>query len=249
MNGARTALVTGASTGLGLATALALGRSGYDLAVTDIETAWLAELLGDPELKGRKVVPIALELRSQESISRAMETATQALGAIDVLVNNAGRPLQRSATEVTWDEWNEIIDINLKGAFFLSTAFARHCIEGKRGGAVVSMASTHGMTGLAGRSVYGISKGGIIQMTRMLAIEWAPHNIRVNAVAPATVLTPSRQKILGDPEVRARMLARIPLGRFPTAEEIADAVCYLASDAAASITGQILVLDGGLTAV
>jgi NAD(P)-dependent dehydrogenase (short-subunit alcohol dehydrogenase family) len=249
MNGARTALVTGASTGLGFATALALGRSGYDLAVTDIETAWLAELLADPELKGRKVVPIALELRSQESIGRAMETATQALGSIDVLVNNAGRPLQRPATEVTWDEWNEIIDINLKGAFFLSTAFARHCIQGKRGGAVVSMASTHGMTGLAGRSVYGISKGGIIQMTRMLAIEWAPHNIRVNAVAPATVLTPSRQKILSDPEVRARMLARIPLGRFPTAEEIADAVCYLASDAAASITGQILVLDGGLTAV
>jgi NAD(P)-dependent dehydrogenase (short-subunit alcohol dehydrogenase family) len=173
----------------------------------------------------------------------------QELGPIDVLVNNAGRPLQRPATDVTWDEWNEIIDINLKGAFFLSAAFARRCIEGKRGGAVVSMASTHGMTGLAGRSVYGISKGGIIQMTRMLAIEWAPHNIRVNAVAPATVLTPSRQKILGDPEVRARMLARIPLGRFPTAEEIADAVCYLASDAAASITGQILVLDGGLTAV
>jgi NAD(P)-dependent dehydrogenase (short-subunit alcohol dehydrogenase family) len=249
MNGARTALVTGASTGLGRATALALGRSGYDLAVTDIETGWLAELTADPELRGRKVVPIALELRSQESISRAMETATQELGAVDVLVNNAGRPLQRPATEVTWDEWNEIIDINLKGAFFLSTAFARHCIQGKRGGAVVSMASTHGMTGLAGRSVYGISKGGIIQMTRMLAIEWAPHNIRVNAVAPATVLTPSRQKILGDPEVKARMLARIPLGRFPTAEEIADAVCYLASDAAASITGQILVLDGGLTAV
>jgi NAD(P)-dependent dehydrogenase (short-subunit alcohol dehydrogenase family) len=249
MNGARTALVTGASTGLGRATALALGRGGYDLAVTDIETAWLADLMADPELRGRKVVAIALELRSQESITGAIESAVQELGSIDVLVNNAGRPLQRPATDVTWDEWNEIIDINLKGAFFLSAAFARHCIEGKRGGAVVSMASTHGMTGLAGRSVYGISKGGIIQMTRMLAIEWAPHNIRVNAVAPATVLTPSRQKILSDPEVRARMLARIPLGRFPTAEEIADAVCYLASDAAASITGQILVLDGGLTAV
>jgi NAD(P)-dependent dehydrogenase (short-subunit alcohol dehydrogenase family) len=249
MNGARTALVTGASTGLGRATALALGRGGYDLVVTDIETAWLADLMADPELRGRKVVAIALELRSQQSITGAMESAVQELGPIDVLVNNAGRPLQRPATDVTWDEWNEIIDINLKGAFFLSAAFARHCIEGKRGGAVVSMASTHGMTGLTGRSVYGISKGGIIQMTRMLAIEWAPHNIRVNAVAPATVLTPSRQKILSDPEVRARMLARIPLGRFPTAEGIADAVCYLTSDAAASITGQILVLDGGLTAV
>ena len=113
---------------------------------------------------------------------------------------------------------------------------------------MVSLASTHGLTGIAGRSVYGISKGGIIQMTRMLAIEWAPLGIRVNAVAPATVLTPSREKMLSDPAVRARMLARIPLGRFPAADEVAAAVCYLASDAAASITGQVLALDGGLTA-
>jgi NAD(P)-dependent dehydrogenase (short-subunit alcohol dehydrogenase family) len=246
---ARTALVTGASTGIGRATALALGRAGFDLAVTDLETKWLDDLTADPQLEGRKVVPIALELRSEVSIAQAIEQAAQAFGTIDLLVNNAGRPLQKSATEVTSAEWNDVIDINLKGAFFLSTAFARHCIEKKRGGAVVSMASTHGMTGIAGRSVYGISKGGIIQMTRMLAIEWAPLGIRVNAVAPATVLTPSRQKILGDPEARARMLARIPLGRFPAVEEVAEAVCYLASDAAASITGQILVLDGGVTAI
>jgi NAD(P)-dependent dehydrogenase (short-subunit alcohol dehydrogenase family) len=127
---------------------------------------------------------------------------------------------------VTWAEWNDVIDVNLKGSFFLSTAFARHCRSHGRGGAVVSLASTHGLTGIAGRSVYGISKGGIIQMTRMLAIEWAPLGIRVNAVAPATVLTPSREKLLGDPEARARMLARIPLGRFPTMDEIAAAVCY-----------------------
>ena len=195
------------------------------------------------------MVPIALDLRSEVSIAQAINQASQAFGTIDLLVNNAGRPLKKSATEVTSAEWNDVIDINLKGAFFLSTAFARHCIEKKRGGAVVSIASTHGLTGIAGRSVYGISKGGIIQMTRMLAIEWAPLGIRVNAVAPATVLTPSREKMLGDPEARAHMLARIPLGRFPTAEEIADAVCYLASDAATSITGQILVLDGGLTAI
>jgi NAD(P)-dependent dehydrogenase (short-subunit alcohol dehydrogenase family) len=246
---ARTALVTGSSTGIGRATALALGRAGFDLAVTDLETKWLAGLVADPQLEGRKVVPIALELRSEASIAQAIEQAVRAFGTVDLLVNNAGRPLQKSATEVTSAEWNDVIDINLKGAFFLSTAFARHCIEKKRGGVVVSMASTHGLTGIAGRSVYGISKGGIIQMTRMLAIEWAPLGIRVNAVAPATVLTPSRQQLLGDPEARARMLARIPLGRFPAAEEVAEAVCYLASDAAASITGQILVLDGGVTAI
>jgi NAD(P)-dependent dehydrogenase (short-subunit alcohol dehydrogenase family) len=249
MNDSRTALVTGASTGIGRAIALALGRAAFDLAVTDLDAAWLADLAKEPQLQGRKIVPIALDLRSETAIAQAFAQAAQAFGTIDLLVNNAGRTLQRAAIDVTWDEWSDVIDINLKGAFFLSLAFARHCIERKRGGAVVSMASTHGLTGIADRSVYGISKGGIIQMTRMLAIEWAPLGIRVNAVAPATVLTPSRQQILSDPEARARMLARIPLGRFPAAEEVAEAVCYLASDAAASITGQILVLDGGVTAV
>jgi len=246
---ARTALVTGASTGIGRAIALALGRAGFDLAATDLDAAWLADLVKEPQLQGRKVVAIALELRSEDSIAQAMAQAAQALGPIDLLVNNAGRALHKPATDVTWAEWDDVIDINLKGSFFLSTAFARHCVDRNRGGAVVSMASTHGLTGIAGRSVYGISKGGIIQMTRMLAIEWAPLGIRVNAIAPATVLTPSREQLLGDPEVRARMLARIPLGRFPTADEVAEAVCYLASDAARSVTGQTLILDGGVTVV
>jgi NAD(P)-dependent dehydrogenase (short-subunit alcohol dehydrogenase family) len=245
----RTALVTGASTGIGRATALALGRAGFDLAVTDLDAGWLADLVAEPQLQRGKVVPIALELRSQDSIAQAMAQAAKALGAIDLLVNNAGRALQQPATEVTWAEWDDVIDINLKGSFFLSTAFARHCVDRKRRGAVVSLASTHGLTGIAGRCVYGISKGGIIQMTRMLAIEWAPLNIRVNAIAPATVLTPSREKMLSDSDARARMLARIPLGRFPTADEVAEGVCYLASDAARSITGQTLVLDGGVTVV
>jgi NAD(P)-dependent dehydrogenase (short-subunit alcohol dehydrogenase family) len=248
MSEPRTAMVTGASTGLGRASALALAAAGYDLAVTDVDNTWLADLVAEAKLAGRKVVPISLELRSEEGIARAITQATQAFGALDVLVNNAGRALQKPAVDVTWAEWNDVLDINLKGSFFLSTAFARHCIGRNRGGAIVSMASTHGLTGIAGRSVYGVSKGGIIQMTRMLAIEWAPFGIRVNAVAPATVLTPSREKMLSDPQARARMLARIPLGRFPTAEEVGAAVCYLAGDAAASITGQTLVLDGGLTA-
>jgi NAD(P)-dependent dehydrogenase (short-subunit alcohol dehydrogenase family) len=244
----RTAVVTGASTGIGRAIALALGRAGYDLAVTDLETAWLADLIADGSIETCKVVPIALDLRSEKSILEAIEQAAQAFGTIDVLVNNAGRALQQPAVDVTAAEWDDVIDINLKGSFFLSTAFARHCIAHKRGGAVVSLASTHGLTGIAGRSVYGISKGGIIQMTRMLAVEWAPLGIRVNAIAPATVLTPSRERMLSGPDARARMLARIPLGRFPAADEVAAAVCYLASDAARSITGQVLALDGGLTA-
>ena len=120
----RTALVTGASTGLGLATALALGRAGYDLAVTDLDAARLKPVVDAPDLKGRKIVPITLDLRTEDQIAGAITQAVEALGAIDVLVNNAGRPLTKPATDVTWAEWDDVIDINLKGGFFLSTAFA-----------------------------------------------------------------------------------------------------------------------------
>jgi NAD(P)-dependent dehydrogenase (short-subunit alcohol dehydrogenase family) len=243
---ARTALVTGASTGIGRAIALALGQAGFDLAIADLDPGSLDEVIAQPQLHNRKVAPVALDLRSEGSIAEAVEQAATALGSIGVLVNNAGVPLQKPATEVTWSEWDAVIDVNLKGSYFLATAFARHC---GRGGAVVNIASTHGLTGIADRSVYGISKGGIIQMTRMLAIEWAPLGIRVNAVAPATVLTPSREKMLNDPDARARMLARIPLGRFVTPEEVAAAVLYLASPEAASVTGHTLLVDGGVTVV
>jgi len=120
--------------------------------------------------------------------------------------------------------------------------------RGGPAGAVVMLASTHGLTGLSGRSVYGISKGGIVQMTRMLAIEWAQAGVRVNAVAPATVITHSRAQMLADPKKREAMLARLPQGRFPTVDDIAAAVRYLGGSEAGSVTGQILAVDGGLTA-
>lgn len=243
----KAALVTGASSGLGYAIACALAREGYDLAVTDLDLAMFDGLLREPVVQGRKVATIGLDLRSESDIARAFSTAAESLGALGLLVNNAGRALIKPATEVTWAEWDDVIGINLKGAYFLSQQFAAHCIARKQPGAIVSIASTHGLTGIAGRSVYGISKAGLIQMSRMLAIEWADRDIRVNAIAPATALTPSRQRML-DAAARERMLARIPTGRFITPEEIAAAVCYLAGPAAASITGQTLTLDGGLTA-
>jgi len=243
-----TALVTGTSTGIGRAIALALARAGYDLAITELDIDALAQTLRHPDLKNRKVVPLGLDLRQQDSIAAAFDAATQQLGAIDLLVNNAGRALIKPVADVTRTEWDDVIGTNLRGTFFLTQRFGRHCIDTRRGGAVVTIASTHGMTGIAGRSVYGIAKAGLIQMTRMLAIEWAEHGIRANAIAPATVLTPSRAEMLSDPAARQKMLARIPSGRFVTPEEVAGAVVYLASDAAASVTGQTLALDGGLTA-
>jgi 2-deoxy-D-gluconate 3-dehydrogenase len=244
-----TALITGSSAGLGRAIAVALAREGYDLALTELDTAMLKATLAEPEIQKRKAVAIALDLRSQDSIKAAFEKATKELGELDLLVNNAGRTLLKPVVDVTDAEWNDVIDTNLKGAFFLSQLFGRHCIAKGKPGAIVSMASTHGMTGIAGRSVYGISKAGLIQMTRMLAIEWAGNNIRVNAIAPTTVMTESRQEMLSDPKARAAALARIPSGRFATPEEIAAAVVYLASPGAASVTGHTLPVDGGLMAV
>jgi 2-deoxy-D-gluconate 3-dehydrogenase len=245
----RRALITGTSAGLGRAIAVALAHEGYDLALTELDTATLKDTLANPAVAKRKTVAIALDLRSQESIRAAFERAARELGNIDLLVNNAGRPLLKAVVDVTDAEWDDVIDTNLKGAFFLSQLFGRACIASNRPGTIVNMASTHGMTGLAGRSVYGISKAGLIQMTRMLAIEWAGNDIRVNAIAPTTVMTESRQQLLADPDKRAAALARIPSGRFATPEEIAAAVVYLASPAAASITGHTLPVDGGLMAV
>jgi len=240
--------VTGTSAGLGRAIAIALAREGYDLALTDLDIATLKDTLAHPDVARRKVLPIALDLRSQPSIAAAFEHALAGLGGLGLLVNNAGRALVRPSVEVSEAEWDDVIDTNLKGAFFLSQLFGRACIARQQPGVIVSMASTHGMIGIPQRAVYGISKAGLIQMTRMLAIEWADKNIRVNAVAPTTVLTESRQQMLSDPKVRSDMLARIPTGRFATPEEVAAAVVYLASPLAASVTGHTLMVDGGLTA-
>ncbi len=173
MDQSRKALVTGASAGLGRAIVIALAREGYDLALTDLDTAMLKDTLAHPDVAKRKTIPIALDLRSQASIAAAFDRALAGLGELDLLVNNAGRALVRPSVDVTEAEWDDVIDTNLKGAFFLSQLFGRNCIARKRPGAIVSMASTHGMIGIPERAVYGISKAGLIQMTRMLAIEWA----------------------------------------------------------------------------
>jgi NAD(P)-dependent dehydrogenase (short-subunit alcohol dehydrogenase family) len=247
--GRRFALVTGASYGIGAATAAGLAEDGYDVAVTDLTTAPLAPTVAAIEKAGSRALPLALDLRDQASVDRAVTDAVAAFGGLDVLVNNAGVPSPgKPAIEVSRAEWEANIGVNLTGTFFMTTTFGRYVIGAGRPGLVVSLSSTHGTVGYGGTSSYGVAKAGISHMTRILAIEWAPHNIRVNAIAPGTTLTESRRPMLQDPARQARMLERIPLRRFGNAEEMAGAIRYLASPLASYITGQILLLDGGLTA-
>ncbi|MGH8699896.1 MAG: SDR family NAD(P)-dependent oxidoreductase [Burkholderiales bacterium] len=243
-----TAFVTGASQGIGAAIALALARDGFDVAVSSTRPEKLADVVAEIGAAGARALPVALDVLSLESIEQAMAQVVSACGHLDVLVNNAGVPLKKPAVEVTPAEWERVLDVNLKGTFFMSQQMGRHLVRSGRQGCIVSIASTHGLVALAQRSPYGIAKAAIIHMTRMLAIEWAEHGIRVNAVAPGRVDTPSRAGSLAEPGYRDAALGRVPLRRFGTSEEVAAAVCYLASPAAAYVTGQTLVLDGGLTA-
>ena len=247
----RTALVTGASYGVGAATALALAREGCDVAVSATRAENLSETMAKLAATGIQAVPLVLDLRAQASIERAMADVLAALGQLDILINNAGSDLRKLAVDVSWADWDAVMATNLKGTFFLTQQAGRHLIAAGRAGAIVNIASTHGLIGAAERSTYGISKGALIQMTRMLAIEWAEHGIRVNAVAPGRLDTPSpaRAARTDDPKYMDAMRARVPLKRLVTVDEVAAAACYLAGPQAASITGQTLVLDGGLTVV
>jgi NAD(P)-dependent dehydrogenase (short-subunit alcohol dehydrogenase family) len=249
LSGTRVALVTGASYGLGAAAALALARDGCDVAVTALKVGNLSETVARIQSMGRRALPLALDLRSQDSIAAACSKVLGEFGRLEVLVNNAGVTLRRHAVDVTRDEWQAVLDVNLSGTFFMSQHMGRQLIAAGRPGCIVSISSTFGVTGFPERSTYGIAKAGIIQMTRMLAIEWAEHGIRVNAVAPGTVETPQRAAgFAAEPARRQAMIDRVPLKRFGTPEDVGSLICYLASPQASYITGQTVLLDGGLTA-
>lgn len=240
--------MTGASQGIGAAIAVHLAQHGHDLAVTSTRPEKLSDTVQQVTKAGGRAVPVALDVCSRDSIARAMAQVVEAFGQLDVLVNNAGVPLTKPAVDVTPEEWDRVLDTNLTGAFFMSQEMARHLLAAGRPGCIINIASTHGLVGLPERSAYSIAKGAMVHMARALAVEWAANGIRVNAVVPGRVDTPSRAASLARPGYLDMALSRIPLRRFASSSEVAAAVCYLASPEAAYVTGQALVLDGGLTA-
>ena len=242
------AIVTGGSQGLGTAIALRLAREGYDLVLTRVSKTPFDDVIAKVESHGVRAIPFNLDVRSQSSVEDVFRQAARQFDRIDVLVNNAGVTLRQPALDVTRDEWQSLMECNLTGVFFMAQQMGRYLVAQKRTGSIVNIASTHGIVSLAQRSTYGISKAAVIHMTRVLAYEWAEHRIRVNAIAPGLVETPSRFAYFSaHPDQRAMMEQRVPIGRFCSEEEVAGTVAYLIGDDGGYVTGQTIVLDGGLT--
>jgi len=242
----RNALVTGASRGLGRTFANARARAGADLAVTSRDVAALNDTCAEIEALGRRAIPVALDVRDYASITRAIEQAHGALGGIDILVNNAGCNVRKRALEVTWEDWNLVLDTNLRGAFFVAQAAARHMVS-QRYGRIVNIGSVTSVFGYAGLGPYAASRGGIRQLTMSLADDWGTHGITVNCLAPGWFKTRQTAVLYEDRAWVDYLIDRIPLKRTGAPEDLEGAIVFLASDASAYITGQTLLVDGGIT--
>jgi NAD(P)-dependent dehydrogenase (short-subunit alcohol dehydrogenase family) len=239
------ALVTGAGRGIGRDLARVLAACGALVlgGVRDPQAAapeWSAP-------GGGRVIPVRLDVTDAPATRAAVDEAVLDHGRIDILVNNAGLGANHDAVDVTESDWDEMMAVNLKGVFFTSQAVGRHMIE--RGyGRIVNLSSQAGLVGIRRHAVYSASKGGVNMLTKVLALEWAPFGVTVNAVAPTWIYTPGTAERLDDPTFLAQVLANVPVGRVGTTADVAAAVVFLASRAAGLITGAILPVDGGWTA-
>jgi NAD(P)-dependent dehydrogenase (short-subunit alcohol dehydrogenase family) len=242
----RVAIVTGASRGLGQYFSRALARAGADLIITARKLDSLGPFQKEIEALGRKAVPLELDVRDHASIQKFGEAAQAAYGKIDILVNNAGCNVRKPALDITWDDWNLVLDTNLRGTFFVAQAVARHMIP-KGYGRIVNIGSVTSVFGYSGLTPYSASRGGVKQMTMSLADDWGQHGITVNCLAPGWFRTEQNKVLYENKEWLEYICDRIPVKRPGAPNDLDGAVVFLASEESRYVTGQTLLVDGGIS--
>jgi len=237
------ALVTGSGRGIGQAIALALAAQGANLVINDVDAASAQVTAGDIEARGRQALVSGANVVDEAQVEAMVEAVMERFGRLDILVNNAGLTRDGLLIRMKEDQWDLVLDVNLKGAFVCTKSAARPMMKARHG-RIVNIASVAGITGNPGQANYSASKGGLIALTKTTALELAPRGITCNAVAPGFIETAMTQQLAE--EVREGWMKRIPLARAGTAEDVAAAVCFLAGPASTYVTGQVLVVDGGM---
>lgn len=243
----KAAIVTGGSKGIGFGMAQALANAGADIVIVSrnlAEGEAAAEVI---QAMGRKAIAVSCDVTVPAAVDSMVEKAVAAFGKIDILLNNAGMNIRKPVVDLAEEDWDRVLDTNLKGIFLVAQRVGKEMIK-QKSGKVINIASILGLIGLPMLGPYAASKGGIVQLTKVLALEWAQYNINVNAIAPAYIRTPMTETWLADKERLNPILAATPLGRLGSVEDLAGPVVFLASDMASYITGHTLVVDGGWVA-
>jgi len=242
----RVAIVTGTSRGLGQYLARALAKAGADLVLTSRERARLLPFEAEMRGLGRRTISLELDVRNLDSIEKMAAVAEKEFGHLDILVNNAGCNVRKPALDVSWEDWNLILDTNLRGSFFVAQAVARRMIP-RRYGRIVNIGSVTSVSGYAGLAPYGASRGGIRQLTMSLADDWGKHGVTVNCLAPGWFRTEQNKVLYENKEWVDYLCDRIPLKRPGEPQDLDAAVVFLAAESSRYITGQTLLVDGGIS--
>jgi len=242
----KVAIVTGTSRGLGQSFATALAKAGADLVITSRKLSALTEFKQQIESLGRKALPVQMDVLSQGDIENMVRAAVKEYGRIDILVNNAGMNIRKPSAEVTWQDWDTVLDTNLKGSFFCAQAVAKEMMKRKYG-RIINIGSCTCVFGMEGIAAYSASRGAILSMTRSLAAEWGNYGITVNVLAPGWFKTAQNAVLYENKEWVNYITSRIPLNRVGRPHDLDGTVVFLASDASEYITGQMILIDGGFT--